>query len=98
MESYALVQFSDLSSIPYQECKAGHLNMDGKCVQGGVLAPKNNSGPNLPQFGEQYAKQCVAYPVYMKEYLPYQQGRIAGNNDKSMSTLNFGTKLLRPYP
>ena len=98
MESYALVQLSDLANIPYQACTKGHLNMDGKCVQGGYLVPKNDSGPYLPEFGKQYAKQCVAYPVYMKDYVPYQQGGISGNNDKEMATLNFQTKLLRPYP
>jgi hypothetical protein len=92
------VGLSDISSIPYEACKKGHLNTDGKCVQGGTLVPVGTSGPNLPEFGLQYAKACAAYPVYYKLYVPYQSGPISGNDDTELSTLNFSTKLLRPYP
>ena len=98
MESYALVQLSDISNIPYRACEKGHLNTDGKCVQGGTLVPINDTGPNLPEFGLRYASTCAAYPVYYKLYLPYASGPISGNNDTDLATLNFSTKLLRPYP
>lgn len=73
------------------------MNVDGRCIMGGILMPAGLRGDLLPSTGYP-SVGCVAYPVYLQDMVPYTNGIITGSNYEYLATLKEGTKLLRnPY-
>lgn len=97
MESFALLTADEQHMTPVGTCppNGGPMNVDGRCILGGILMPAGLRGDLLPSTGYP-SVGCVAYPVYVQEMVPYTNGTIAGSNYEYLSTIKQGsTKLLR---
>jgi hypothetical protein len=96
MESSALVFSDDQHRTPVRTCPpgAGPINVDGRCILGGVLLAAGLRGQSLPSMGFP-AVGCSAFPVYTQDMVPYTNGTVAGDNYTLLSSLKEGTKLLR---
>lgn len=97
MESFALVTADEQHMTPVGQCpkSGGPMNVDGRCILGGIAMPAGLRGDLLPSVGYP-SVGCVAFPVFVQDMVPYTNGTIAGSNYEYLSTVKEGvTKLLR---
>jgi hypothetical protein len=94
-----LVEAGDLlpgsSSLLPTACtpNTGPANVDGRCIMGGVAMPAGQRGFYVPSLGLQATRQCVAFPVYLMNNVPYTNGRVAGNNYATLASVYTYTRL-----
>lgn len=97
--SLVLIETGDLlpgsSSLLPTACTpdTGPANVDGQCIMGGVTMPSGPRGFYVPSQGLQTTSQCVAFPVYLMNNVPYTNGRVTGNNYANLANIYTYTHL-----
>ncbi len=96
MESAALLTSAEQHMTPDGACAAaaGPMNVDGRCILGGLEMAAGLRGDRLPSMGYP-GVGCVAYPVFVQDMVPYTNGTIAGSDYERLATTKIYTKLLR---
>jgi hypothetical protein len=80
--------------IPHGECQQGCLNVDGRCILGGDLAPAGLRGNKVPSTGYP-SPGCYAYPVFLRTSVPYvPNAAVAGSNLQNLNEL-FGPTVTK---
>ena len=60
---------------------------------GGSLMPTATRGYAVPTVGYAHPSQCVAYPVYVMDNVPYTRGRVAGHSYSDLADIYTYTRL-----
>lgn len=71
----------------------GPGNVDGRCIMGGTVLPSGPRGQEALARPEHRPELCSAYPVYLRNNVPYTRGKVAGNNYTALANVYTYTRL-----
>ena len=72
---------------------SGPPNVDGRCIMGGTVLPSGPRGQEALARPAHAPELCSAYPVYLRNNVPYTRGQVAGNNYTALANVYSFTRL-----
>lgn len=71
----------------------GPANVDGRCIMGGTVVASGRRGHEALGAATRSPEVCSAFPVYLRNNVPYTRGQVAGNHYSALANIYTYTRL-----